>query len=99
MNKTSSKIQSLIVRHLLKHGSIEIKLPDGVILQIGITQEAVNGTKKVKDNYCWVATSKDKRSIVMDSEYFMNLQFQDDLIVVDDKFLEDGEVIRRLEVV
>lgn len=85
----------------MKHGSLEIKLPDDVLIKIGVTQEDKKGVTKIKDDYCWVITSRDKRSIVMDSEYCMNLQFEDDskLVVVDDKIFENGENYRRLEVV
>lgn len=55
---TKNKIQSLIVEHLLKHGQIELVLPDGVTLEIGLTQENQDGKLTIKDDYCWVIASQ-----------------------------------------
>lgn len=98
---SKNKIQALLVTHLLKHGQIEIKLPDGVVLEIGITQEGKNGELEVKDDYCWVITSREKRSTCMDS-YNMGLRFEDnaDIFVFEDRFTDStGENVRRLDVV
>ena len=98
---SKNKIQSLIVTHLLKHGQIEIKLPDGVVLEIGVTQEGKDGELEMKDDYCWVITTQGKRSTCMDS-YNMGLRFEDtkDIIVFEDQFIDQkGECVRRLDVV
>jgi hypothetical protein len=98
---SKSKIQSLLVTHLMKHGQIEIKLPDGVVLEIGVTQEGKDGELEVKDNYCWVIASREKRSACMDS-YNMGLRFEDnaDIFVFEDRFTDaSGEAVRRLDVV
>jgi hypothetical protein len=95
------KIQALIVEHLLKHGHLEILLPDGVKLEIGTTQENQNGELIKKDDYCWVITSREGRSTSLDA-YNMGLRFSDDdkVLVFEDKFLDtNGENIRRLDVV
>ena len=95
------KIQALIVEHLLKHGQLEILLPDGVKLEIGTTQENQNGKLVRKDDYCWVIASRDDRSTSLDA-YNMGLRFSDDdkILVIEDKFIDqDGENIRRLDVV
>ena len=95
------KIQALIVEHLLKHGQLEILLPDGVKLEIGTTQENQNGKLVRKDDYCWVIASRDDRSTSLDA-YNMGLRFSDDdkILVFEDKFMDqDGENIRRLDVV
>jgi hypothetical protein len=95
------KIQALIVEHLLKHGQLEILLPDGVKLEIGTTQENQNGKLVRKDDYCWVIASRDDRSTSLDA-YNMGLRFSDDdkILVFEDKFIDqDGENIRRLDVV
>ena len=99
--KTSSKIQSLIVRHLMKHGSIQIRLPDGVLVEIGITQEDIQGKYTIKDDYCWVLASQEDRSVGFDSEYNMAIQFDtcSKLVVLDDNIVQDGATYRRLEVV
>lgn len=98
---TKNKIQSIIVAHLLKHGQLEIKLPDGVTVEMGLTQENENGELKIKDNYCWVMTSRRDRIISMDS-YNMGLKFSDEenVFVFEDKFVDkNGDSVRRLDVV
>lgn len=98
---TKSKIQSLIVEHLLKHGQIELVLPDGVTLEIGLTQENKDGKLTIHDDYCWVIASQGGRATSIDS-YNMGLRFadKDNIIVFEDKFVDyDGEQVRRLDVV
>ena len=95
-----NKIQSLLVEHLLKHGQIELRLPDGVTLAIGLTQENKDGELTIKDNYCWVIASQGNRATSLDS-YNMGLRFNDeeDVYVFEDKFIDqNGEPIRRLDV-
>jgi hypothetical protein len=101
IHMSQNKIQSLLVTHLLKHGQIEIKLPDGVILEIGVTQLTENGQLIKKDDYCWIIASRENRSASMDS-YNMGLRFEDDkdIIVFEDRFVDQkGETVRRLDVV
>ena len=96
-----NKIQSLIIEHLLKHGQIELVLPDGVTLEIGLTQENQDGKLTIKDDYCWVIASQGGRATSLDS-YNMGLRFEDSekIIVFEDKFTDqNGEQIRRLDVV
>lgn len=96
-----NKIQTLLVEHLLKHGQIELLLPDGVTLEIGVTQENKNGELVKKDDYCWVIASQGNRATSLDA-YNMGLRFQDDekAIVFDDKFIDqNGDNVRRLDVV
>jgi len=85
----------------MKHGQIEIKLPDGVVLEIGVTQENKDGRMEVVDNYCWVVATHDDRSASMDS-FNMGLKFKDesDIFVFEDRFTDSsGEQVRRLDVV
>jgi hypothetical protein len=101
MSNSKKKIQSLIVTHLLKHGQIEIKLPDGMVLEIGVTQEGENGELEVKDDYCWVIATQKERQASMDS-YNMGLRFddRDNIIVFEDRYIDqNGEAVRRLDVV
>ena len=60
-----NKIQSLIISHLLKHGQIEILLPDNVSLQIGVLQEGPKGKKIKADDYCYVIASKENRKTLL----------------------------------
>lgn len=96
-----NKIQQMLVEHLLKNGQIELVLPDGVILEIGLTQEAPNGELKIKDDYCWIIATHGGRSTSLDP-YNMGLRFSEDehLLVLDDTFTDHkGEQVRRLDVV
>lgn len=96
-----SKIQHLLVSHLLKNGSINLILPDGIELEIGIIQENSEGELVMDDKYCYVVATRDNKSILLDS-YNLGLQFEDndDTIIFEDKVLsEEGNVVRRLDVV
>jgi hypothetical protein len=97
-----NKIQALLVNHLLKKGQIELLLPDGVVLEIGTTQEDKDGSLRINENYCWViAKNKDDRSVCIDS-YNLGLNFTDDenMILFDDSFIDEtGKKIRRVNVV
>ena len=96
-----NKIQSLVVEHLLKFGQLEIALPDGVTLEIGLTQENQDGELTIKNDYCWVIASQGSRATSIDS-YNMGLRFTDDekILVLEDKFIDtNGEQIRRLDVI
>lgn len=99
---SKNKIQSLLVSHLLKHGQIELHLPDGLVLEIGVTQEDQNGDLVVKDDYCWViATRKDKSSTCIDN-YNLGVRFDDreNILIFEDSFInQDGDKVRRLDVV
>ena len=96
-----NKIQSLLVEHLLRHGQIELILPDGVTLEIGLTQENEDGKLTIKDDYCWVIASQGDRATSIDG-YNMGLRFadKDNILVFEDKFVDqNGEQIRRLDVI
>lgn len=85
----------------MKHGQIEIKLPDGVKLEIGLTQENENGKLEIKENYCWIMTSQRNRMISMDS-YNMGLSFleKDRFLVFEDSFIDkENNAVRRLDVI
>lgn len=68
-----NRIQALLVNYLSKYGSIDLTLPDGVKLEVGITQEAKNGIVK-NDEYCWVVASREDRITSLD-RYSMSLNF------------------------
>jgi hypothetical protein len=96
-----NKIQSLLVEHLLKHGQIELALPDGVTLEIGVTQEGQNGELVVKDDYCWIIASHKGRSASLDP-YNMGVRFPDDekILIYEDRFVDpEGEKVCRVDVV
>jgi len=98
---SKNKIQSLLVTHLLKHGQIELILPDGVVVEIGVTQENSHGDLVSKKDYCWVVATREDRSACLDA-YNLGVRFADDsrIIVLEDRFIDqDGEAVRRLDVV
>lgn len=91
----------MLVEHLLKHGQIELLLPDNVKLEIGINQENSQGKLVNKDDYCWVITSRENRATSLDA-YNMGLRFsdEDNILVFEDRFTDqNGEQVRRLDVV
>ena len=101
-NAKALKLQYLIINQLKEHGQVSILLPDGITIEIGITQEDRNGDLKKVDDYCYVVTSsKDGRQAMLDS-FNLGLQFQDeeDKIICEDRLLDDdGTLVRTLDVV
>lgn len=94
------KIQTLLVDYLSKHGQIELILPDGVKLEIGITQE-LKGELIKREDYCWVIASRKGRTACLDS-YNLGVRFNDEknILILEDSFLNhEGEQIRRLDVI
>jgi hypothetical protein len=76
MAKTNKgKIQFLLNEYLDQHGKIDLLLPDGVGVEIGITQEGPRGPERRAD-YCWIATSRDDRSTILD-QYSLSVHFDD----------------------
>lgn len=97
----NNRLQSLLISYLTKHGHVELLLPDGVTLEIGILQEGVNGELLKKDDYCWVMASHRGRTASIDP-YNLGLSFKDEknTIVFEDKYIDDdGREITRLEVI
>jgi hypothetical protein len=97
----NKKVQSLLISHLQKHGSIKIFLPDEVILEIGVNQVNQNGELINADNYCWVITTKGDRMTVLDS-YNLGLRFSENAknLIFEDTFVNnEGEKVKRLDVI
>lgn len=95
-----SKIQSLIIKHLLDHGSLDIMLPDGIVLEIGVSKIG----KPCRDDdfdYSYVAATQGDRSVVLDRfSLGMSFEDKDDSIVLEDKFADaQGRELRRLDVI
>jgi hypothetical protein len=98
---SQNKIQSMIVEHLMRHGKIELLLPDNVTLEIGITQENQRGKFIKKNDYCWVMASQNDRTACIDA-FNLGLRFADDknALILEDSFInQDGDHVRRLDVV
>jgi hypothetical protein len=95
------KLQYLIISQLLEHGSVQLILPDGVKLDIGILQEDKNGNMKKSDDYCYVVASRDDKKAMLDS-YNLGLQYEakEDTIVFEDEVLDqDGKSIKVMDIV
>jgi len=99
--KKNSKIQSLLISHLLNKGSIELVLPDGMKVELGITREGKDGDLEKCDNYCWLVASQDSRVITMDS-FNLGLRFLDDeskIVLESESLDQDGSSLRVFDVV
>lgn len=79
------KVQHMFITHLLKAGEVEIVLPNGFNLKVGITKENKRGIEKTKD-YCWVVASQNNRNVSIDN-YNLGLSFLQE----DDKMIHELE--------
>jgi len=96
----AQKIQALLIAHLMNQGQIDLLLPDGVRLEIGITQEGKNGPE-ISDDYCYVKSSRQDKSALLDT-YNLVLEYSDrnkTMICMDNTVDAEGREIRRLEIV
>lgn len=99
INKTK-KIQALLTNHLMRCGSVELLLPDGVVVEISITQDGKHG-KKIVDDYCFVKTSRAGNSTMLDA-YNLGLEYVDDkkaLVCLDSTFDDVGRPMKRMDVI
>ncbi len=99
----TDKLQHLLITHLKEHGKVELVLPDGIMLEIGITQENGRGEIEIDDDgdYCFVTAKRHDKSILIDS-FNLALQFEDcpSTIIFEDNITDDvGMPVRTLEVV
>ena len=94
-----SKRQRLFVEYLLKEGSLELALPTGVVLEVGVTQEDRYGRKEITPDYCWVVASQKNRSVCID-RYNLGLRYTGDREIVCEQAVlnEDGTSLKILEV-
>lgn len=86
------KIQHLLITYLLQEGEIELALPDGLRLELGITRENRHGDLEKCSDYCWLVASQQKRSVTMDA-YNLGLKFYEDknrILVEDNSVDHDG---------
>lgn len=97
---TKSKIQQLFVEHLLKEGVVELALPNGMILEVGVTQENRYGDLEITPDYCWVVASQKNRSVSIDS-YNLGIRYSgDNQMVCEYSMLkEDGTDIKIFDVI
>lgn len=95
-----NKIQYLLISYLREFGSIELTLPDNVMLGIGVTQEDRHGNVIKSDNYCWVTAAKDDRTTLLDS-YNSGISFEKGNKLIIEDFIEgeDGQTLHQLDIV
>jgi hypothetical protein len=95
-----SKIQRLFVEFLLKEGALEIALPNGMVLEVGLTQENKYGDLEIMPDYCWVVASHNNRSVSID-RYNLGIRYAGDKEMVCEHSVlsDDGTNINILDVV
>jgi hypothetical protein len=101
MNAKTRKLQYLIISQLLEEGSVQLILPDGMTLDIGILQEDKNGEMKKADDYCYIVASRGDRKAILDS-YNLGLQFQanpDIMIFEDETSDDDGRIVKSFDII
>lgn len=97
----SKKLQYLLITQLLEEGSVQLILPNGLKLDIGIVQEDKFGKLKKEDDYCYVVASRGDKSTMIDS-YNCGLQYgsgSDIIISEDDSFDANGNMIKTIDVI
>lgn len=95
------KLQYLLIKQLLESGSVELILPDGITLEIGILQEDQSGKLKKADDYCYVVATRDNKSTMLDT-YNLGLSFEPEksTIIYEDELVDsEGRLVRTLDVV
>lgn len=100
-NLRAEKLQHLLITQLLARGRVNLLLPDGIKLEIGITQEGKDGSEEKADNYCYVVASRESNAIALDS-YNLGLQFAQDggtQVYESETEDDDGKVLRRMDVI
>jgi len=100
-NAKTRKLQHLLIKQLLERGRVELLLPDGITLEIGIVQEDKYGDLVKTDDYCYVVASRDDRSTLLDT-YNLGLQFEDrgDSIIYEGTDIgEEGGLVKYMDVV
>jgi len=83
-------------------GHIDLVLPDGIRLEIGVVQEDETG-KVINciEDYCYVAATREETGFLLDS-YNTVLQYSEEqskILIEDSTYDRQGQPIRRLEVI
>jgi hypothetical protein len=94
-----NKIQRLLVEYLLKEGTLELALPSGMVLEVGVTQENRHGDQEITPDYCWVVASQRNRSVSID-RYNLGLRYRGDREMVCQQSIldDDGTSVNILDV-
>jgi hypothetical protein len=97
----SRKLQYLLINQLLEKGSVQLLLPDGMRLDIGIVQEDEFGKIKKEEDYCYVVASRDGKTAMIDS-YNVGVQYEEEkntMVYEDETFDDQGRLIKTFDVV
>lgn len=99
-NTKTNKLQYLLIKQLLEAGRVQLLLPDGMTLEIGVVQEDKCGDLVKTDDYCYVVATCDDRSAIIDS-YNLGLQFEDRLNIIYEgtDVGDDGAIVKYMDVV
>lgn len=94
-----NKIQQIFVEQLLKDGAVELVLPNGMVLEVGVTQENKYGDLEIIPDYCWVVASQKERSVSIDN-YNLGLRYVGDKEIVCEYSMikDDGTNIKIFDV-
>ena len=98
---STRRVQSAIIKHLEKFGTIQINLPDNFTIEIGIVDEDEVGNQVRSENYCYVIVKNELRATIID-KYNVGLRCKDDdkSIVLEDKFEDtDGNKVKSINIV
>lgn len=98
---STSRIQSSLIKHIEKFGTIQLQLPDNFVLEIGVQNEDESGNIKKSENYCYVIVKNDLRATVID-KYNIGIRCEDNNknVILEDKFVDnDGNKVRSINIV
>ena len=102
MATPKKNIQTLLIKHLIDKGHVELILPDGIIIEIGVTQEDNHGNVvNCIEDYCYVTIRRDNVAFLIDS-YAAGLQFierSNTMLVEDSSVGRDGQLVKRLDII
>lgn len=95
-----NKIQRLLVEYLMKEGTLQLSLPNGMVLEMGVTQENKYGDQEITPDYCWLVASQKNRSVCID-RYNLGLRYSGDSEMVCEHSVlnPDGSTLKILDVV
>lgn len=95
-----NKIQRLLVEYLMKEGAVQLALPSGMVLEVGITQENKYSEQEITPDYCWVVASQKNRSVCID-RYNLGVSYSGDTEMVCEHSVlkDDGTSLKILDVV
>jgi len=99
-NTKTNKLQYLLIKQLLETGKVQLLLPDGMTLEIGVVQEDKYGDLVKTDDYCYIVATCDDRSTMIDS-YNLSLEFKDRLNIIYEgtDVCDNGDIVKYMDVV